>query len=517
MGAPVNEGDVLAGKYRVERVIGVGGMGVVVAAHHLQLARRVALKFLLPEACSQPGAVERFLREARAAAQIGSEHVTRVSDVGTLETGAPYMVMEYLKGSDLAALIKARGRLSIQEAADFVLQACEAVAEAHAIGIVHRDLKPANLFLSQRADGSPLIKVLDFGISKATVGQGDMAGAAVTATAAVMGSPLYMSPEQIRSSKNVDARTDVWALGVILHELLTGRTVYHADTMAGVLAMVVADPPTPLRTHWPEAPQELERVILACLEKDPARRMPSVAALAQALLPFAPPASRVSVDRIVRVLGAGRPPDSSPGNPELVREGTSGGTVTFHQSSSGLLGMQPGSDSGQHGPGAGGHTAQAWGQTGRQPTRRRSAGAIAAVTGAVLLVGSGAWFLHSSRSPVAAPSASPPPTTEVHAAMATAVPIAPDLAPSPAPPPPATNEAEPKPFPQEPATEPVFRTLPPAAGKPETRAVPVVPVPVKRQHPGTVKPTASAPPGAAPPPSPPAATADPNAAFDERR
>src|SRR6266542_4042743 len=184
MSAPVSEGDLLAGKYRVERVLGGGGMGVVVAAHHLQLARRVALKFLLPEACSQPGSVERFLREARSAAQIGSEHVARVSDVGTLETGAPYMVMEYLKGDDLSQVLKTRGRLPLQEALDYVLQACEAVAEAHAIGIVHRDLKPANLFLTQRADGSPLVKVLDFGISKATV-VGDMAGAAVTATAAV--------------------------------------------------------------------------------------------------------------------------------------------------------------------------------------------------------------------------------------------------------------------------------------------------------------------------------------------
>src|SRR5580700_416889 len=196
--AGVQPGDVLAGKYKVERVLGAGGMGVVVAAHHLQLDEKIALKFLLPEALGDAEAVARFAREARNACKIKSEHVARVTDVGTLPNGAPYMVMEYLEGGDLAAWIKQRGALPIEQAVEFVLQACVAVADAHALGIVHRDLKPANLFCVRRSDGQLSIKVLDFGISKLAdgVGPGSMA---MTKTSALMGSPLYMSPEQMRS------------------------------------------------------------------------------------------------------------------------------------------------------------------------------------------------------------------------------------------------------------------------------------------------------------------------------
>jgi serine/threonine-protein kinase len=304
MSAPVKEGDLLAGKYRVKEVLGTGGMGVVVAAEHVQLAQLVAIKFLLPDACQEPDAVARFLREARAAVQIRSEHVARVTDVGTLEGGAPYTVMEYLRGTDLARTMSSRGPFPIFEAVDFVLQACEAVAEAHALGIVHRDLKPSNLFVAERADGSPLIKVLDFGISKwlGHARVNDDVAASMTATNMMMGSPRYMSPEQVRSSKNVDARTDIWSLGVILYELLTGCPLYPSNTMSEVLAMVVADPPTPLRAKRPDAPADLEHTILRCLEKDPARRIATVAELARSLLPHAPAGARVSVDRIVKIL-----------------------------------------------------------------------------------------------------------------------------------------------------------------------------------------------------------------------
>lgn len=164
----VGEGDVLAGKYRVERILGVGGMGAVVAARHLQLDSKVALKFLLPAMLGDREAVERFAREARAAVQITNEHVARVTDVGTLDNGAPYIVMEYLEGGDLAAWVQERGALPIEQAIDFVLQSCIAVADAHALGIIHRDLKPANLFCVRRSDGQLCIKVLDFGISKVT-------------------------------------------------------------------------------------------------------------------------------------------------------------------------------------------------------------------------------------------------------------------------------------------------------------------------------------------------------------
>ena len=204
-GAPVEVGEVVAGKYRVDRVLGTGGMGVVLAATQVDLDRRVAIKFLLPAALKNPEVVARFSREARSAAKIQSEHVARVIDVGVLPTGAPYMVMEYLDGSDLAQRISAGERLPLAEAVRYVLEACEALAEAHAAGIVHRDLKPANLFLARRPDRTSSVKVLDFGISKSPVGDGG-----ITSTQAVMGSPLYMSPEQLVSAKRVDHRTDIW-------------------------------------------------------------------------------------------------------------------------------------------------------------------------------------------------------------------------------------------------------------------------------------------------------------------
>src|SRR4051794_37656982 len=205
MSAPVKEGELLAGKYRVDKVLGVGGMGVVVAAHHIQLDDRVAIKFLLPETLGNGDAVMRFAREARAAVKIKSEHVARVTDVGTLENGAPYMVMEYLEGGDLAAWLQDRGRLPVELAVDLLLQACEAIAEAHAIGIVHRDLKPANLFVARLPGGVQSVKVLDFGISKMTGFSASGGESSATKTSALLGSPLYMSPEQMRSSKDVDA------------------------------------------------------------------------------------------------------------------------------------------------------------------------------------------------------------------------------------------------------------------------------------------------------------------------
>jgi serine/threonine-protein kinase len=299
--AGVNEGDVLAGKYRIDKVLGVGGMGVVVAAHHIQLDEKVAIKFLLPQALASSETVARFAREARAAVKIKSEHVARVSDVGTLENGAPYMVMEYLHGGDLSDWLKQRGALPFEQAVEFVLQACEAIAEAHALGIVHRDLKPSNLFATRRADGSNTIKVLDFGISKTNK---DPAGMQMTATSSVMGSPLYMSPEQLQSSKDVDARSDIWSIGIILYELLTGDSPFQAETMPQLVVGIMSSPPPPLRQKRPEAPPGLEQVILKCLDKDRGKRFQTIGELALALLEFAPKRSRVSVERITGVLRA---------------------------------------------------------------------------------------------------------------------------------------------------------------------------------------------------------------------
>src|SRR4051812_15384386 len=301
MNAPVQPGEILAGKYRVEQVLGVGGMGVVVAAVHLQLDEKVAIKFLVPEALANAEAVARFEREARAAVKIKSEHVARVIDVGNLETGAPYMVMEYLDGGDLDGWIRKKGSLPIEQAVEFVLQALEAIAEAHALGIVHRDIKPANLFCIRRADGLFSIKVLDFGISKANglTGSGPVG---MTATTAVMGSPLYMSPEQLESARNVDARTDIWAIGIVLHELLAGRVPFAGDTLPEVVIKIVNTLPEPLRAVRPDVPPKLESVILKCLEKDRTRRYGNVADLALALAEFGPKSGRASVERIARVL-----------------------------------------------------------------------------------------------------------------------------------------------------------------------------------------------------------------------
>jgi serine/threonine-protein kinase len=301
-----NPGEVLAGKYRVERVLGQGGMGTVVAAYHLHLGSMVAIKRLLPEALNHPDVVARFLNEGRSATRIQSEHVARVLDVGTLEGGEPFMVMEYLEGQDLARRVRKGGPLPIEDAVEYVLQACEALAEAHVAGIVHRDLKPGNLFLTQRADGSPCVKVLDFGISKAAL-TADQQGQFVTQTASVLGTPGYMAPEQLRSSKHVDARTDIWALGVILQELLTGKLAFQGSTVPEVYAAILGEPPVPLRQHRPDAPPALEAVIQRCLEKDPARRFASVGELGAALLPFAPARARLSAERIGRITGVSIP------------------------------------------------------------------------------------------------------------------------------------------------------------------------------------------------------------------
>jgi serine/threonine-protein kinase len=302
----VRPGEVLADKYRIEQVLGQGGMGVVVQATHLHLDERVAIKFLLPAALQNEEAVARFAREARAAVKIKSEHVARVIDVGTLGTGCPYMVMEYLSGGDLSQLIQQRGPLPVEEAVDYILQASEALAEAHALGIIHRDLKPANLFATRRADGSACIKVLDFGISKVTGLSGSGADLGMTRTTAVMGSPLYMSPEQMASTRNVDARTDIWSLGIILYELLAGQVPFIADTMPQLCAMVLQQNAPPLRNVRPDAPEALQAALARCLEKDCSRRFANIAELAAALSPFASRGGRNSVERISRVIsGAG--------------------------------------------------------------------------------------------------------------------------------------------------------------------------------------------------------------------
>lgn len=300
---PVSEGQILAGKYRVEKVLGSGGMGVVVAAWHLELEQRVAVKFLHPLALERADTAERFRREARSAAKIKSEHVARVIDVGVMEGGVPYMVMEHLEGHDVAEEIRLRGALPITDAVDFLLQAIEALAEAHASGIVHRDLKPANLFLANRADGTRVVKVLDFGISKSLFG-GSVAELSLTRTATLIGSPLYMSPEQMRSPKDVDTRTDIWSLGVMLYEMITGQPPYTGDSIPALCASLLNDVPRPMHELRAEVSPGLDDVVTHCLAKDRQQRFATVSDLARALAPFGSSSSQVHVDRASRLLGS---------------------------------------------------------------------------------------------------------------------------------------------------------------------------------------------------------------------
>jgi eukaryotic-like serine/threonine-protein kinase len=328
-------GDVLADKYAVEAIVGHGGMGVVLAARHLELDERVAIKLIWADEKSQgPDFIARFVREAKLARKIKSEHVVRVLDVARLPSGEPYIVMELLEGLDLGEVIAQQGPLPIDHAALYLLQACEALAEAHALGIVHRDLKPANLYLTTRPDGQPSIKVLDFGISK-LVGT-DGAGS-VTKTNTIIGSPFYMSPDQLMQARDVDARSDVWALGVTLFQLLTGRCPFVADEIPRVIAQVLQAPTPPLRAFRSDAPAELEALVNAALVKDRAQRIQDVGAFGRALLPFAPEVGRFSVERIVAVLERAQNPPSSvfsstsgrlsgTSNPAITPSATTGGS-----------------------------------------------------------------------------------------------------------------------------------------------------------------------------------------------
>jgi eukaryotic-like serine/threonine-protein kinase len=277
-------GDVVAGKYRIEKVVGEGGMGIVYAAHHLVLDQRVALKLLLLDALQGDETVERFVREAQAAARLRSEHVVRVTDAGALDSGLPFLVMEFLQGCDLAELLALDGSLPSSDTADYMLQALAALALAHAAGIIHRDLKPANFFLAIRDDGSNILKILDFGISKQ---QSTKAQWKELTGKAVLGTPAYMSPEQLRSSKNVDARADIWSLGVVMYELLTGRMPFDGEGPGEVFAAILEKTPVPLRQHRSELSQVWEDVVMRCLLRDPGARFQDVGALAHALAPLA--------------------------------------------------------------------------------------------------------------------------------------------------------------------------------------------------------------------------------------
>ena len=291
----IGPGTTLADKYRIEKLIGVGGMGIVWKATQLDLDRPVAIKVVREDLPDQKLVGERAYHEARASARLRSDHVVRVLDLGRTDAGTPFIVLEYLEGRDLYDLLNSRDApLPVSEAVDVLLEACEGLAEAHALGIVHRDLKPENLFIARRTDGTAILKILDFGISK----QLRVTGRALTTQSTAIGSPQYMSPEQMRGAHDIDQRADIWSLGATLYELLVGAPPFKADTIPSVCTLVLESEPVPPRSLRHSLPEGLEHVILKCLEKRREDRYQSVKELAEALLPFGNP---WSPDRALRI------------------------------------------------------------------------------------------------------------------------------------------------------------------------------------------------------------------------
>ena len=397
-GDPPRAGSIFAGKYRIEKVLGRGGMGVVLAARHLGLDEPVAIKALLPAMMQVPGMVERFTREARASAKIKNDHVVRVTDVDALPSGVPYMVMERLDGVDLSVHFKSTGRLPVAEAVRYLLETCSAIAEAHAMGIVHRDLKPANLFLARRRDGATMIKVLDFGISKVMEPVGEHS---MTAAGTLLGSPSYMSPEQIGAARDIDGRTDLWSLGVILYLLLTGAQPFPGESLTHLCALVLQSEPTRPSELRPDLPPGLEAVILRCLEKDRSRRFSTASELAAALLPFAGPTAPQ----------IGAPPSEKPTTPAALPGATPNPSAPPMSESASIASAMT-----THG------------------ARARGAGRTAVLVGALVLLGlaglaSAGILLHRGSPEQTLPSAAPAGTAGIETKAASA-PTPPDLPPA---------------------------------------------------------------------------------------
>jgi len=393
--APVKPGDVLAGKYRVERVLGLGGMGVVVAATHVELHELRALKFMLPEVLENAVAVERFLREARAAARLRTEHVAKVYDIGRLENGAPYMVMEHLEGADLRTLLRKKGPFPAPVVALWAIQICEALTEAHSLGIVHRDLKPANLFLTHRHDGSPCVKVLDFGISKvAAGGEGEME---LTKTHEVLGSPLFMSPEQLQSVHSADARADIWSLGVVLYALATARMPFRGEGVTEVITAVISGALLPPSHHRAEIAAGFDDIVLRCLRRDREQRYQTATELATALHALVPAgdavAARLSSPALF-ALSRGEGPDSRSPSLVSIRGDSSAGS-----SSLGVVAKHDGAVAlADPTPSPAEHTGASWGNTSSSAKPRRGL-RVAIGAGLVLVTGTLLGYLRWAPSP----------------------------------------------------------------------------------------------------------------------
>lgn len=306
---PLCGGEVVAQKYFVDRVVGRKGLSIVALVHHVELGKNYVLNCLSPEHCVYPEVIARFLQGARAAQALESEHTVRIVDAGRLDSGVPYAVSEALSGILLRDALKVRGAFSVTEAVDYVLQACESIAEAHAHRMAHKNLSLSKLILTHRSDSSPFIKVSGFGIDDAVrtdplVAETPRGSPGLNHKNAPFDESLATTaPEQLRGLHDIDDRADIWALGCILHETLSGAPVYNADSASALLAMIVADPPVSLRALRSDVPEGLESLVLHCLRKDPGARYPTLGELAAALKPFALPDARNTADRVIRTLG----------------------------------------------------------------------------------------------------------------------------------------------------------------------------------------------------------------------
>jgi serine/threonine-protein kinase len=283
---PIAPGQIIAERYLVGEVLGGGGMGVVCAGTHVLLGTPVAIKLISSELKDDAEAIVRFMNEARAAAALKGEHIARVFDVGQLESGEPYLVMEQLEGLGLDQYLLGQGPLPASEAVAIALQVCEGLAEAHAAALVHRDIKPGNLFLARRPDGQFSVKIIDFGIAKQPV---SAQTPALTNPGKSLGSPWYMSPEQMLTPASVDQRADLWSIGVLLFELLTGQLPFTGESVPQVCALVLTATPAKPSELRSGIPPELDAIVLRCLEKEANDRFASVDELATALRPLAAP------------------------------------------------------------------------------------------------------------------------------------------------------------------------------------------------------------------------------------
>jgi eukaryotic-like serine/threonine-protein kinase len=458
---PFTPGQVLDGKYRVEGTLGESGLAIVLLATQIELERTVAVKLLQSAARTRQELVDRFERDARLAARMKNDHVVRVHDVAVCEHG-PYMVMEYLEGKDLAELVAEEGRpLAVERVVGLVIEACEGLAEAHAMGYLHGDIRPTNLFLAKRP-GTPILKIISVGISgSAPVHEGASGWADSPGGGA--GALAYMAPERLALGGGVDMRGDIWSLGVVLYELLTGRRPFEGATASELCESIARARPVPPIALRPEVPLELQGVLLQCLEKGPDDRWPSVGHLSHALAPFAKTAApRVVVQGGVTEAAPPRPRQDSievkiePRAP-LPDPRRSAKTLILPD---------------------------------RKRRRARTSGALALAAGLVLAAGLLVWATHARRARRAMVRPVAPPATSLAATVA---------------PPPVP--VEPEPLPPAPAASSVAAAAPP----------PSAPRPAGRRLPRPASARVD-PPAAAPPPSPPAPTAtDPRASFGERQ